>query len=80
MPTYKVERPGQKPRVVDAPNPAAARNHVANDEITVSKITASVAFKLASDGAKLETAGEEPPKPQPPRESFDSGEEELERN
>jgi hypothetical protein len=76
MPTYKVDRPDQKPRVVDAPNPAAARNHVANDEITVSKITASEAFKLASDGAKLETAGEEAPKAKP----FDSGEEELEGN
>jgi hypothetical protein len=62
MPTYKVERPDQHPRVVDAPNPAAARNHVANDEIKVSKITASEAFKLASDGATLETAGEEAPK------------------
>lgn len=58
MPTYKVERPGQKPRIVDAPNPAGARNHVAYDEITVSKITASQAFALAGDGARLETVGE----------------------
>jgi hypothetical protein len=61
MPTYKIDRPKQeKPRVVDAPNPAAARQHVARSELTVTKISASEAFKLAKDGVELETAGEEP--------------------
>ncbi len=58
MPTYKVERPGQKPRIIDAPNPAAARQHVARSELAVTTITASQAFALARDGATLETAGE----------------------
>jgi hypothetical protein len=59
LPTYRVDRPDQKPRIVDAPNPAAARQHVAKSDISVSMITASDAFKLAQDGAVLETAGEQ---------------------
>lgn len=65
MPTYKIDRPNQdKPRVVDATNPAAARQHVARDELTVTKITASEAFGLAKDGVTLETAGETPVEPE----------------
>jgi hypothetical protein len=62
MPTYKIDRP-DKARVVDAPNPAAARLHVAKSEITVTKIGASEAFKLAGEGVTLETANE-PAEPQ----------------
>ena len=71
MPTYKCERPDQKPRIVDAPNKAAARAHVAKSEISVSIIGATEAFRLAQDpDITLETAGEgatlsqEPAKPQ----------------
>lgn len=60
MPTYRCDREGQKPRVVEASNPAAARQHVAKDEIKVTKIEVSDAFALAADGAKLEKAGELP--------------------
>lgn len=66
MPIYKVDRQGRDPRVVEAPNPAAARRHVANDEFTVSILSAKDAFALSNKGAKLETAGEEPePEKQP---------------
>lgn len=58
MPTYRIDRDGKPPRIVDAPTPASARNHVASDEIRATKITASEAFKLAGTGATLETAGE----------------------
>lgn len=61
MPTYKVEREGKKPRVVEAKTPGGARYHVAKDELTVTKIEVSEAFRLAADGVKLEVAGEEPP-------------------
>lgn len=83
MPTYKVDRPGQKPRIVDAPNPANARAHVANDEITVTKITASEAFKLAVGGARLEVSGITAPETeaeQQERKPLVSGEEELKGN
>jgi hypothetical protein len=85
MPTYKVSRDLQDPRVVEAPNPAAARNHVANDEITVTKIGAKEAFELMAKtpGLLLETAGEAAPEPKAEpqkQEPFDSGEEELEGN
>ena len=75
MPTYKITRPGvTAPRVVDASNPAAARQHVAKDEIAITKITVSEAFALAGQGVKLETAGEEPapaPEPEPEPEELD---------
>lgn len=58
MPTYRVDRPGQKPRIIDAPNPAAARQHVSRSELVVTMITASQAFALAHEGATLELAGE----------------------
>ena len=62
MPTYRIDRPGQdNPRVVEAANPAAARQHVAKDELKVTKIEVSDAFALANDGVKLEKAGEEAP-------------------
>ncbi len=66
MPTYKItnKRDIQNPRVVDAQNPAAARAHVASDELAVERIDVSTAFKLASAGVKLETAGEEAAPPQ----------------
>lgn len=58
MPTYHVTTPGiDKPRVVEASNPAAARQHVAKD-MAVRKIEVSEAFRLAGDGVKLEVAGE----------------------
>lgn len=61
MPTYRIDRTGaDKPRVVEAPNPAAARQHVAKDELNVRKIEVSEAFALASEGVKLEKAGELP--------------------
>ncbi len=60
MPTYKIDGLGlDKPRVVEAGNPAAARQHVAAD-LTVKKIEVSEAFALAGDGAKLEKAGVTP--------------------
>ena len=58
MPTYVVDRPGQKPRVVEAATPAAARHHVAQDELKVRKIETREAFALANDGVSLEKAGE----------------------
>ncbi len=58
MPTYAVYREGRKPRVIEAPNPAAARQHVATDELSVRKIEVSEAFALANDGVRLEKAGE----------------------
>jgi hypothetical protein len=62
MPTYAVEREGRdKPRVVEAANPAAARQYVAKDELKVRKIETREAFALANDGVELEVAGEEPP-------------------
>lgn len=58
MPTYRIDGLGlEKPRVVQAPNPAAARQHVAAGLI-VRKIEASDAFALAADGVKLEKVGE----------------------
>lgn len=63
MPTYKVEREAKQPRVVESPTPAGARAHVAKDELTVTKIEVSEAFKLAEQGVKLEVAGEAPPAP-----------------
>ncbi len=71
MPVYRVERPDQKARVVEAKTPAGARAHVAADEITVTKITTAEAMRLGNDGVKLETAGELPfgagnePEPEP---------------
>lgn len=60
MPTYRIDRPGSdKPRVVEAKTPAAARAHVAKDELKVSKIGTAEAFTLARAGITLETAGEE---------------------
>lgn len=57
MPTYRIDRPNQdKPRVVDAANPAQARQHVAKDELKVTSIGASEAFKLAGQGVELEQA------------------------
>lgn len=57
MPTYRVDRPGQeKPRIIDAANPAQARQYVARSELKVTTITASEAFKLAGEGCELETA------------------------
>lgn len=59
MPTYRIDRPNQdKPRVVDASNPAAARQHVAKSELKVTKIEARDAFALANDGVELETAAQ----------------------
>lgn len=59
MPTYKIEGLGlERPRVIEAGNPAAARQHVAAG-LTVRKIEVSEAFALAGDGVKLEKAGEE---------------------
>lgn len=58
MPTYHLTGLGlDKPRVIEAPNPGAARQHVAKD-LTIRKIEVSEAFALASEGAKLEKAGE----------------------
>lgn len=65
MPVYRVDREGKTPRVVEAADPRGARNHVAIDEIKVTRIEVADAFRLASDGIKLETAGEEVPEPQP---------------
>lgn len=60
MPTYKIEGLGlDKPRVVEAPTPATARNHVAA-KLVVTKIEASEAFRLGKDGASLEIAGSAP--------------------
>lgn len=82
MPTYKITnaRDIESPRVVEADNPAAAKAHVAKTELTVERIDVATAFRLASNGVTLETAGEEPPKAEPKREPFDSGEEEIEGN
>ena len=72
MPTYKVDRPGSNaPRVVEAKTPAAARAHVAKDELKVSKIATAEAFKLAATGVTLETAGEEAAEPEPESEELD---------
>lgn len=69
MPTYKIEREGRKPRIVDAPNPGAARQHVARSEISVSKIGATEAFRLAQDpDITLEIAGAEATPAEEPRE------------
>ena len=58
MPVYKIDGLGlAKPRVVQAPNSAAARQHVARD-LAVVKIEASDAFALAEEGVRLEKAGE----------------------
>ncbi len=65
MPTYLVTGLGlPKPRVVEAPNPASARQHVASD-LTLRKIEVSEAFALANDGVRLEKAGETPPEAPP---------------
>lgn len=57
MPTYKITGLGlDKPRVVEAGNPGAARQHVAKG-LDVRKIEVSEAFALAGEGAKLEKAG-----------------------
>ncbi|MGH6729107.1 MAG: hypothetical protein ACREBK_03045 [Sphingomicrobium sp.] len=61
IPTYKIDGLGlDKPRVVEAPNPASARQHVATG-LNVRKIEVSEAFALANDGVKLEKAGEAQP-------------------
>jgi hypothetical protein len=74
VPTYKIERPNQKPRIVDAPNKAAARAHVAKSEISVSVIGATEAFRLAQDpDISLEVAGEEAPLAQEPQEPLGIG-------
>ncbi len=65
MPTYKIDGLGlEKPRVVEAGNPAAARQHVATG-LTVRKIEVSEAFALANDGVRLEKAGEVLPEETP---------------
>ena len=63
MPVYKCERKGQDPRIVEAPNPGAARQHVAKTEITVTKIGTSEAFDHSNRGLKLEIAGQIQPSP-----------------
>jgi hypothetical protein len=74
VPTYKIERPNQKPRIVDAPNKAAARAHVAKSEISVSVIGATEAFRLAQDpDISLEVAGEEAPLAQEPEPPLSAG-------
>lgn len=66
MPTYKIDGLGlEKPRVVEAPNPASARQHVAAS-LTVRKIEVSEAFALANDGVRLEKAGTVEPEPDEP--------------
>lgn len=75
MPTYRIEGLGlTKPRVVEASNPAAARQHVASG-LSVKKIEVSEAFTLAGEGVKLEKAGEAPAEVPPLPEA---GEEEAE--
>lgn len=73
MPTYKIEGLGlPKPRVVEAPAPASARQHVARD-LTVTKIESSEAFRLGADGAKLEVAGVAPLEEEPQDEEQQHG-------
>lgn len=85
-PVYRVDRDGLEPRVVEAKTPAAARAHVANDEIRTAKIGASDAMRLmaATPGLMLETAGEtaesepeiepQPEEPDPDRQREDQQE------
>lgn len=74
MPLYTVTnaRDIENPRVVEAPNPQAARAHVARDELTVTKCTTADAFRLAQNGVELETAGVEAE--EPTGETEDAGE------
>lgn len=73
-PVYLCERKNQDPRIVEAPNPAAARQFVARTEITVTKMGVSEAFAHSNRGARLEVAGEEPIVAEEPRAPSGIGE------
>lgn len=62
MPVYIVTAPGanQAERLVDAPNQASARNHVARSILHVEVAKGSDLFRLAKGGTELETANAEP--------------------
>ena len=61
MPVYVVEVQGTNTkRLVDAPNQASARGHVARQVISTKVVGVAEAFKLAKEGSDIETVGEEP--------------------
>lgn len=60
MPFYKIDEKGSdKPRLVEADNPAAALKHVAESHFTVSKpLKPADLVPLMTGGATVEKAGE----------------------
>lgn len=62
MPFYRINEKGSdKPRLVEADNPAAALKHVAESHFTVPKpLKPADLVPLMSSGTKVEKAGETP--------------------
>jgi hypothetical protein len=62
MPFYQVDEKGSdKPRLVEADNPAAALKHAAKSRFTVSKpLVATALVALMGSGVAVEKAGTEP--------------------
>lgn len=60
MPVYIVTAPTSPPteKLVDAPNMASARRHVANQLITATVAKGSDMFRIDKAGGELETAGD----------------------
>lgn len=64
MPVYIVEVTGtDTKKLVDAPNQASARGHVARQVITTKVATGAELFAIAKAGGDIETVGAEEPVP-----------------
>lgn len=62
MPVYIVTAPTQPPteRLVDAPNAASARNHVARQLLSVTVAKGPDLFRIAKAGGEMDTVGQSP--------------------
>lgn len=58
MPVYLVKTPGDGQHLVDAPNQASARSHVARKVFKLELVSVADAFRLSKSGLELETVND----------------------